>query len=159
LKKAKEKIRLQIIKTVEPYRGKRRIKFFDSNTSPSQPQLELLDNNELAVIEIKLDKANLVLLTTKRIFLIRKDSIIKIEGHQIESFEFLDLIDAIKMENLTWWKKKFIQAKLNSHTGKFGIIESDGTIHELVLKKRNHTYCLSNSITRLQFVSRKYESV
>lgn len=67
LRKEKEKIKTQIIKSLEVYKGKPGFNFFDFSGCNTRPTNVALDANDLEVLLMDLDGSNWILLTTNTI--------------------------------------------------------------------------------------------
>lgn len=157
--KEKEKIRAQIIKALEVYKGERGFDFFDSSIPTMKSGLFTLDQNDIEVLLMTINRSNKILLTTKCLFIIQKSNWTRIEGHEIDDFELMSLIEINPEENDPAVIRMYKIYKLRRHKGYFRIIKKDGSFHEIYLPKRDFVYCLSSAIKKLQFVTKKYQGI
>jgi hypothetical protein len=156
MKKEKEKIKTQIIKSLEVYKGGTGFDFFDSSNSTSKPKIAKLDENDLEVLLMKFDERNWILLTTKCIFISRDTIIERIEGLEIENFDFVNLKNGRTKEKASEFEKPG-DYKRWLYSGDFEIIKTDKRAS--IVNLPNHVFgsCLLNGIKKLKFVSNKYE--
>jgi len=158
LKKEKEKIRIQIIKSLEVYKGKSGFIFFDSSESNSQSIEVDLDDNDLEVLLMNLDESNWMLLTTKCLFIRQNGISNRINGIEIEGFEFLNLAHIRNKEKAAEFKNPG-EFKSWLYSGDFKITKKDKTNIIVNLPHHDFGFCLFNAIKKLRFVTNKYEGI
>lgn len=158
MKKKKEKIRNQIVKALEVYKGKSGFSFFDSSDSNSWPTNVDLDDNDLEVLLMHLDNSNWILLTTKCLFIEQNGIVNRINGIQIEKFKFLNLENGKNEEKVAEFKNHE-EYKSWLYSGDFKIITKDNT--EVIVNLPHHDFglCLFNALKKLRFVTNKYEGI
>ena len=158
MKKEKEKIRTQIIKSLEVYKGKSGFIFFDSSDSNPLSNEVALDDNDLEVLLMNLDESNWILLTTKCLFIKQNGISIRINGIEILGFEFLNLLHVKNKEKAAEFK---IPGEFKSwlYSGDFKITKKDNTDVVVNLPHHDFGFCLFNAIKKLRFVTNKYEGI
>jgi hypothetical protein len=158
LKKEKEKIRAQMIKALSAWRGKSGFDFFDSSNRDFKPLSIDLDDNEIEVLLMNLNDISWILLTTKCLHIRQNKSIIRLEGGDIEKFEFLNQANEKAMEQVPEFTSSG-EYKSWLFSGDFSIEMKNETSLVVYLPHHDFGYCLFNAIRKLQFVSKKYEGV
>ena len=128
MKKEKEKIRTQIIKALEVYRGKKGFEFFDSSTPSFESDLITLDGNELEVLLVTIEKSNKILLTTKCTYLIRKSKCYRIEGDEIEKFDSITFQNCRPEKTNSMLKRIFKKRQMVRIVGDFKLIKKGWVI-------------------------------
>ena len=156
MKKEKEKIRAQIIKSLEVYIGKTGFIFFNETDSNHQKLNVNLDNNDLEVLLMNLDESNWILLTTKCLFIWQNGLSHRINGIEIEEFEFLNL-EHIRNKKKAAEFKNHGEFKSWLFSGDFKITKQDKTNVTVNLPHHDFGFCLFNAIKKLRFVTNKYE--
>ena len=156
MKKSKEKIRNQIIKSIEVYKGKDGVVFYDSGNECEN--IVELDANDLVVMKMNLDINSCLILTTKCLFVIKNESVIRINGNEIEEFNFLNHKKSKGVETIKEFNNP-AEYKSWMYSGDFIIIKKDKT--KIIVNLPNHDFgfCLLNAIKKLQFVTNKYEGI
>lgn len=158
MKKEKEKIRSQIIKSIEVYRGKTGFVFFDSSDPVLQHGSVELDDNDIEILLMSLNISSWILLTTKCLFIYQNDSISRINGVDIKEFEFLNLLNGRSEEKASEFKNT-TEYKSWLYSGDFRIVRNNETVVIVNLPHHDFGFCLFNSIKKLQFVTNKYEGI
>ncbi|AUC13851.1 hypothetical protein BTO06_01200 [Tenacibaculum sp. SZ-18] len=158
MRKEKEKIKTQIIKSLEVYKGKPRFNFFDSSDSNTRLNNVALDDNDLEVLLMDLGNSNWILLTTKCLFVRQNGIDNRINGIEIEDFKFLNLENGRNKEKAAEFKNPR-EYKSWLYSGDFKIIKKDNT--EIIVNLPHHDFgfCLFNAIKKLRFVTNKYEGI
>lgn len=157
-RKEKDKIRIQIAKSLDVYKGMEGFDFFDSSASSSTNELADLDDNDLQVLFMKLNNSNSILLTIKCLFIKQEESITRIDGGEIENVEFLNNTNkrskakASDFENLRHYKTWL-------YSGDFRISLKDKTEIVVFLPNHDFGFCLLKAIEKLKFITRKYEGI
>ncbi|MBS3993009.1 MAG: hypothetical protein KGZ87_04755 [Bacteroidetes bacterium] len=158
LKKDKFKIRNQLIKAVEAYKGIDGFTFFDTVDWLHRPKELKLDQNDTEVLLMNLSKTAWILLTTKCFYIGQDDTIIRINSSDIEDLEFenqkrsFDRQEAYKysrLESYTQW----------SFSGILNIETKNKRTIKVNLPNHNFGVCLVNALRRLRFVTEKYEGI
>lgn len=156
-KKEKEAIRTQIHKKVRYYVKSKGITFF-YNETPVNNKLYTIDDNDIEVLLIKLNRTKKVLITTKCLFIIYKNKSHRIDGDTIESFDYLEMsMSYDEFMALPKLQKAYIRYKVNFRIGKYRIIKKDGSYIDLNSRRTRFSDCLNDSIKKLKFVVNKYE--
>ena len=156
MRKEKEKIQFQIIKSLEVYKEKAGFIFFDSPKSIPHSGIAQLDHNDLEVLQMKFDDKNWILITTKCLFISRDSAIERIEGLEIEKFEFVNLRNGRTKEKKSEFKN-LSDYKKWLYSGDFEITTADKNISIVNLPNHDFGFCLFNGIKKLRFVSKKYD--
>ena len=159
LKKKKEDIRNQILKKVKDYRNKKGIIFYDDTKKQLRHNIAL-DDNELEILLIKLKRSKHILLTTKSIYFLDKESIKKIDGQEINRFDYMEFVNGEKIiEGSSSLKIFLLRFKMRYRIGHYRIIKNDGRYIEVSIWKTRFADCLNASIKKLKFVANKYEAI
>ncbi|WP_291727881.1 hypothetical protein [Bernardetia sp.] len=156
MKKEKEKIRTQLIKSLEVYREKAGFYFLDLPTSNTPPINVELDNNDVEVLFLALGSSNQILLTTKCLFIIKNGEISRVDGLDIREFNFMNVESGRNKET----RDKFEtlrEYKSWLYSGNFKITKTDCTDIVINLPHHDFGFCLFNAIKKLRFVTEKYE--
>jgi len=158
LKKEKEKIKTQIIKSLEAYKENSGFVFFDLPESNTLLIDFDLDDNELPVLQMNLNDSDKILLTTKSLFIRQNEICYKIDGIDIDTCKFMNL-DNYKNKKIAVELKKTRAFKSWLYSGDFKIIIKNKT--EVVVNLPHHDFsiCLFNAIKKLQFVTHKYKPI
>jgi hypothetical protein len=157
-KKKKEDIRTEILKKVEVFHRTKGIIFFD-NSIPNLNEFYTIDDNDLEVLLVTINKSNRILLTTKCLFINHKSTTTRVDGKEIEDFDLMAFVNSGSKQSESIFKKMYNKYQLMRHIGDFRITKKDGSFIEVYLPKRNFVYCLSGTIMKLQFVTEKYEGI
>ncbi|WP_291726304.1 hypothetical protein [Bernardetia sp.] len=157
MKKEKEKIRTQIIKSLEVYKGKLGFHFFDLPNSSFKSTEFVLDNNDIEVLLMDLGNSNWILLTTKCLFISQNGINNKIEGIEIQSFEFLNLNNRHKRKADEF--RNLAEFKSWLYSGDFKITKKHNAYVTVNLPHHDFGFCLFNAIKKLRFVTNKYENI
>jgi hypothetical protein len=158
MRKEKEKIKAQIIKSLEAYKGKIGFDFFESSNSISKTEVVKLDENDTEVLLMNLTDSSWILLTTKCLFIWRNDSETRIDGVDIIKFEFLNLANGRSKEKAAEFKNPG-EYKSWLYSGDFRIVRNNSTEVIVILPHHDFGFCLFNAIKKLQFVTKKYEGI
>ena len=158
MKKRKENIKKQILKKLEYYRKERGITFFDDPNHFKENIL--LDDNELEVLSIKLNRSKKILITTKYIYYINKNILTKILGKDIDRFDYMEFINGEEIiESKSKIKIKLLRFKMYFRIGSYRIVKKDGSFTELTIWKTQFADCLNECVKKLKFVGNKYEAI
>lgn len=155
MKKEKEKIRLQFIKALEAYRGVKGVFFYNNSYLKLEPESYKIDDNDIEVLKMKLDDSSWILITTKCLFLKKNESIKRIEGTQIESFDFVNVVERNIKGTFSWFRKRKIHKQV-SFTGDFRIIMKDKSFVIIDMPYHEFGLCLYKALKKLQFVVNNY---
>lgn len=158
MKKEKEKIRIQIIKSLEAYMGKPGFSFIDSSGSNSRVTDIDLDDNDLEVLLMDLGDSNWILLTTKCLFIEQNGIGNRINGIEIEEFKFLNRDNHRNKKKAADFKTPG-EHKRWLYSGEFKIIKKDKSNVIVNLPHHDFGFCLFYAIKKLQFVTNKYEGI
>ncbi|CAA0219944.1 hypothetical protein [Tenacibaculum maritimum] len=159
IKKKKEHIRKQILLKIKYYRNSRGITFFENLNELNNEKVKL-ESNELEVVVINLSRQKRVLLTTKNIYYLNKNSVQKIVGDNIERFDYMEFVNGEKIiEEKSRLKTFWLRFKINFRIGTYRIIERNNSFIELKIWKTNLADCLNDGIKKLKFVVTKYEGI
>lgn len=158
MEKEKEKIRAQIIKSLEAYKGKIGIDFFNFSNSAFNQQLPILDDNDLEVVLLTFDDSNWILITTKCLFVSRDSIVERIEGKEIEAFNFKNVKNGRTKERALEFDDA-VDFKKWLYSGDFEIVKKDRSTSVVNLPNHDFGFCLFNGIKKLKFVSNKYEVI
>ena len=158
LKKEKEKIRNQIIKSLEAYKGKSGFIFFDLPDSKVQSTDTKLDNNDLEVLQMNLGGSNWILLTTKSLIISQSGIINRINGLEIDECEFVNLENGLSKEKAVEFETTG-GYKSWLHSGDFKVIKKDNTSVLVSLPHHDFGFCLLKAIKKLCFVMNKYNGI
>lgn len=154
MKKKKEDLRNQILTKVKSYRNKRGIHFFNKPVSKSRNKSHTIDDNDIEVLLIRLNKSKKILVTTKYLFLINKSTTIKIEGKEIDRFDYMEFINLQKASEI---KQIYLKFKIGYRIGDYRIVKKDGSYIEINFRKTKLADCLNDCIKKLKFIANKYE--
>ena len=158
MKKRKENIKKQILKKLEYYRKERGITFFDDPNHFKENIL--LDDNELEVLSIKLNRSKKILITTKYIYFINKNILTKILGKDIDRFDYMEFINGEEIiESKSKIKIMLFRFKMYFRIGSYRIVKKDGSFIELTIWKTQFADCLNECVKKLKFVGNKYEAI
>lgn len=158
MKKEKEKIRTQITSHLKVYKGKTGFNFFDSPESSFQSSEFVLDDNDIEVLLMDLGNSNWILLTTKCLFVRQNGTINRINALEIEDVKFLNQENSkSKAKKIKFKSPK--EQKSWLYSGDFKIIKADNTNVIANLPHHDFGFCLITAITKLRFVTNKYEGV
>lgn len=159
IKRRKEDIRNQILKKIEYYRNNKGIQFFDDANNQYKGSIKL-DDNEIEVLLIRLNRLKKVLLTTKCLYIVDKNSTTKISGKDIDRFDYMEFINGEKIiEVKSKIKIMLLRFKMNFRIGNYRIVKNNGSFIELVIKRTRFADCLNDCIKKLKFVGNKYEGI
>ena len=158
MKKTKEKIRYQIILSLEAYRGKKGILFYDSDNVNFDSSFLNLDDNDIEVLLMELKRSRKILVTTKCLYYIEKQAYVRVNGNEIEGYGFLNQLDELKFRRAKRFKTP---AGLKSwlYSGDFRIIKKEGTDLTINIPHHDLGFCIVNAIKKLQFVTKKYTGI
>ncbi|MEM6298227.1 MAG: hypothetical protein AAF740_06005 [Bacteroidota bacterium] len=151
-RKEKEKIRDQIIKSLEVYKGKDGFTFAPF----SSPTNVKLCDNDTEVLLMKLNEDNWLLLTTKYLFVKQDGTIYNIDGDKITSFKFLNLKHRRNKEKMAEFDSRG-EFKSWLYSGDFEITVESGVSVIVNLPYHNFGFCLFNAMKKLRFVTSRYE--
>ncbi|WP_299124832.1 hypothetical protein [uncultured Tenacibaculum sp.] len=159
MKKRKENIKKQILKKLEYYRKERGITFFDNPNHHFKENI-LLDDNELEVLSIKLNRSREILITTKYVYYINKNILTKILGKDIDRFDYMEFINGEEIiESKSKIKIMLFRFKIYFRIGNYRIVKKDGSFIELTIWKTQFADCLNECVKKLKFVGNKYEAI
>lgn len=155
MEKEKGKIRAQMIRSLEAYRGKPDFTFFDAPNAEHQLGHIQLDDNDLEVLQMNLSDSSWILLTTKCLFIHQNEINNRINGPEIKDFYFLNRAYARnkkkmpEFENPAGFKSWF-------HSGDFKIVKNNDEEIMVNLPHHDFGFCLLKAIDKLRFVSKRY---
>ncbi|WP_375561781.1 hypothetical protein ACE193_04300 [Bernardetia sp. OM2101] len=158
MKKEKEKIKAQLIKSLEVYKKKLGFHFFDLPDSSFQSSEFVLDDNDVEVLLMDLGNSNWILLTTKCLFINQDNTINRVDGLEIEKFKFLNQEQgrrrrkALELKNHGEYKRWL-------YSGDFKIIKKDNTNVVVNLPHHDFGFSMYKIIDKLRFVTDKYEGI
>lgn len=158
-KKKKEDIRTQILKKVKYYRKNRGILFFDESTPLIGKESYTIDSNDIEVLMIKLNRSKKILITTKCLYIIDRSDVTRVDGLEIEGYDYMPFDNYEFFIDKSLFRRLYNKYQLKRHIGDLRIKKRDGSFIDVYLSRRNLFYCLSASITMLQFVTKKYEGI
>lgn len=159
IKRKKEDIRTLILKKVKYYRKSSRILFYDNPKTHYKEKVKL-DENELEILLIKLSLSKKILLTTKCLYIIDKNSNTKIHGEDIDRLDYMEYINGESIvKNKSRIKIFFFRLKMNFRIGKYRIVKKDGGFIELKIRRTSFADCLNGSVKKLKFVGSKYIAI
>lgn len=158
MEKAKGKIKAQIIKGLEAYKGNSCFIFFDDDHLHDQLSHIELDANDVAVLLMNLNDSDWILLTTKCLFIRQNGISHRINGFEIEEFKFLNVENGRSKEKIAEFRS-LVAYKSWLYSGNFKITRTDYT--EVIVKLPHHDvgFCLFNAIKKLRFVATKYVGI
>lgn len=156
-RKSKESIRNQILKKLWFVRNKRGIIFFDTPDNIYQEDIKL-DPNDIEVLLMEINRSKKILVTTKYIFIIDKQSTFRIKGDEIDRLDYMEFVNGQKtIEEKSRLKIMHLRFKMNRRIGHYRIVKKDGSFEEIKIKRTKFADCLNDSVKKLKFVANKYE--